>query len=785
MWVPFPVSIDPEVKFLDRYTLRDVLRIGTVMLLGWYVAQASGAAVGTILGLLLTEFKLGGKTLDTYALNAAGWITTAPTVKNPGLERTVDGSIILNDDTVVGIVKVSSQELEYASRPGKEADRDTVAELLNKVDYPIKIHSRQQQVDLSDYHGASGTTVTTKHYVTVKASGQSVAANHRKVKKRCTEIRELLTAGDLYAEHLTGPTLKSAVKHLYFGDIHISGNTYETEYGQKSIQQLLYIDEYPSELPFGWLAEVLNKETPGLVDVVQTVRPVTDPQRTWMDRTLARIKTELSASRTPSRQAQLREQQHDLEDLIDAEAGRETLVNYGVYIVARGDTPNEAEQTLDTVRSVLNRFRVDAREPSQLPHAVRAASVFHTSRFNKSEIVPGHSAAAGFSFGTHDKIELNGVKIGQRQNQTPVILDRFSWDAGHITVMGKIGSGKTYWTKLMLLRSAKTYDNLKIYIIDPKKRDYSDIVESLDGETQLVQDNLVESSNDVVRYTVEDPSRDNTEALADTVRHVYRQASKTESKTLVVLDEAHRVITKGDSIYEDGLQAVSTLIRESRDRNVAATLVSQNADEFTRSNEGRNILRNTDCNLFFKQKNVSTKLTDFFQLSEKQTSELRKLRTGNKLPFSEALIQGPVNNRIKIDAQPQEHHIIEDTEEKPESSPQTPDPEDVENKKKKRADGGQKTTEGPDTDSRDNGFLTWLSRVLKAPIRLFEYSLLAGILLTGVLHTQDRLASITPLVVNASLIDVLAACMLLLLVVETVWVLVLTVDVWLANNTRG
>jgi hypothetical protein len=446
MRTPFPVSIDPKVKFLDRYTLRDVIRIGTVMLLGWYVAQAPGATIGTLLGLLLTEFKLDGKTLDTYALNAVGWITTAPTVRTPGLERTVDGSIILNDDTAVGIVKVSSQELEYASRPARKANRDTVAELLDKVDYPIEIHSRQQQVDLSDYHGASGTTVTTKHYVTVKASGQSVAANHRQVKKQCTEIRELLTASDLYAEHLTGSKLNSAVKHVYFGDIHISGNTYETKYGQKSVQQLLYIDEYPAELPFGWLAEVLNKETSGFVDVVQTVRPVTDPQRTRMDRTLARIKTELSASRTPSRQAKLREQQHDLEDLIDAEAGRETLVNYGVYIVARGDTAEEAEQSLDAVRSVLNRFRVDACTPSQLPHAVRAVSVFHTSRFDKSEIVPGHSAAAGFSFGTHDKIEPNGVKIGQHQNQTPVILDRFSWDAGHITVMGKIGSGKTYWT---------------------------------------------------------------------------------------------------------------------------------------------------------------------------------------------------------------------------------------------------------------------------------------------------------------------------------------------------
>lgn len=785
MWAPFPVSIDPEVKFLDRYNIRDVVRIGAVMLIGWYVAEAPGATIGAIIGLLLTEFQIGGKTLDTYLLGATSRITTTPIVSGPELRKIVGGTVVLGDDTVVGIVEVPSQDLEYASTGVKKADRDTIAELLNKVDYPIEICSRQHLVDLSDYPGTDSTTATTKHYVTVKASGQSVAENHRQVKKRCTEIRELLTAGNLYAEHLTGSKLASAVKYVYLGDIQLSGNTYETEYGQKPVQRLLYVDEFPARLPFGWVAQLLNKETPGLVDTVQVVSPVSDHQRTWMDRMLARIKTELSASRTPSRQSQLREQEHDLEDLIDAEAGRETLVNYGVYIVARGDTPEEAEQTLDSIRSVLNRFRIDTCEPSQLPQAIRATSVFHTSRFNKSEIVPGHSAAAGFSFGTHDKIEQNGVKIGQRTNDTPVILDRFSWDAGHITVMGKIGSGKTYWTKLMLLRSVKTYDNLKIYIIDPKKRDYSDIVETLDGETQLVQDNLVESSNDVVRYTVEDPSRDNTEALAETVRHVHRQAVKTESKTLVVIDEAHRIITKGDQIYEDGIQAVSTLIRETRDRNVATTLVSQNADEFTRSNEGRNILKNADCNLFFKQKNVNTQLTDFFQLSERQTSELRKLRTGNKLPFSEALIQGPVNNRIKIDAQTQEHHIIEDDQ--LESSPQTPDPEEVENKKKKkRADGGQETSREPDTnDSEDhNGFLAWFSRILKAPIGLFEYSLLAGIPLIGVLHSQGTLASITPMLLHTTLIDVLAASTVLFIGLEIVWVLLLTVDTWLANSSR-
>jgi hypothetical protein len=499
-----------------------------------------------------------------------------------------------------------------------------------------------------------------------------------------------------------------------------------------------------------------------------------------MDRMLARITTELSASRTPSRQARLREQQHDLEDLIDAEANRETLVNYDVYIVARGATPDEAEQTLNTVQSVLNRLRVDACEPSQLPHAVKAASVFHTSRFSKSEIVPGHSAAAGFSFGTHDKIEQNGVKIGQRSTD-PVILDRFSWDAGHVSVNGKIGSGKTYWTKLMLLRSAKTYDDLDINVIDPKKRDYKALVETLDGKTVIVgHEDLDKASADVVRFTVKDPSRDNTEVLADTVRRVYRQAVATDSKTLVVIDEAHRIITKGDQIYEDDIQAVSTLIRETRDRNVAATLISQNADEFTRSNEGQNILRNTDCNLFFKQKAVDSQLADFFHLSQRQTSELRKLRTGNSLPFSEALIHGPVNNRLKIDAQPQEHRLIEgeDPEQASNTASQTRTPEPGE--AQRRTDGGHPTAHG-NTSTERTGFLELTRTVLGSPIGLFECGVLAAVPLLGGLHSQDALPVVNQLVLTPSVVDVLAASTVGFIGVEALWVVLLSVATWLAQ----
>jgi hypothetical protein len=792
----FPSVIDPVIKFLDRYTVRDVIRTGVLVSIGWYISGSSGATAGIVLGFVLTEFKPGGKTLDTHLVDSFQRITTSPTVQSPEIKKLVDGSVILADDTVYGIVRVSSQDLEYLSEPAKRANRDTVSELLNGVDYPVEFHSRQRLVSLSEYQGTDGSTVTTDHYVTVKSTGQSLAENHRQLKNRCGEIRELLTAADLYAQQLTGSELKSSVERLYPGETSVSGKGYKTEYGQKPVCRMLYVDEYPDELPLGWIADVLNQDRQGLVDVVQEVTPVSNYQRNWMDRMLGRIQTELSASWKPSRQANLREQEHDLEGLIDAEAAGDTLVNYGVYIVVRGETDREAAKTLDSVKSVLNRFRVKTCEPRYSNQAIKAVSGFQTSRFDKSIIVPGDSAATGFSFGTKDCIEPGGVKIGSQQNGAPVILDRFSWEAGHITVMGKSGSGKTYWTGLTLIRSARTYDDLEIYVIDPKKRDYGDIVDALNGENIYVdrRDHL-SSSKDVVRYTVEDPSQDNTEDLAKAVRHVYRQAVKTDTKTLVVIDEAHRIITKGNGIYQDGVQAVSTLVRETRDRNVATTLVTQNADEFTRSNEGRNILRNVDCNLFFKQKDVASELTDFFRLSEKESIELRKLRTGNSLPFSEAIIHGPVNTRLRVESQQEEHQLVENGgfENKKIQSTQpasTVKSRPVENgEKPSRTDGGHKTrSTNTDTGSKkDRGFLKKIGLVLGAPIGLFEYGLLAGLPVATALYWNNALTSV-PLInrfaLNGTPLDVLAVWTTTVIAAELLWTLLLTVDNWLVQPGR-
>jgi len=794
MWSEFPSSINPKLKYLDRYTVWDVLRGFILAGIGYYFGSGLGATTGIILGFLLAEFEPGGKKIERYLVDGLNGVLGRSSVSSPEVSKFVNGSVFLDDDTAIGIVEVSSLDLEYASDTGKEANLRTVKQLLDEIDHEVQLYSRQQTVDLSSYTDVvRDSAVTTRHYVVVKESGSSEKQRHYRVKNRCEEIQELLNGADLQAERLTESGLRSTVKQLYPGKTRFNGNTCTVERGQNNVSRVLYVDEYPERLPLGWIAKVLNREHPGMTDVVQTIRPISDSQRSWMDRMLARIDSELSSSRKPSRQADLQHQKQDLEDMVDLDAGEDTLVNYGVYIIARGSSEAEAKRTLESVRNVLNRFRIDSRKPRSLSKAFKRCSIFHSSRFRKTEIVPARSAATGFCFATRDTIEKTGIVCGNRRNGTPVVLDRFSWEAGHNTVMGKIGSGKTYWTKLMMSRSYRRTDDLEIYVVDPKKRDYGELIESLGGETYFVGNDYSEPEADIVRYTVKDPSEDNTEELAETVRHVYRQAAKTDKKTLVVVDETHRIISKGDGIHSRGIQAVSTLVRESRDRNIAVTLVTQNADEFTRSNEGRNILKNTDCNLFFRQRKLDSHVSDFFPLSESQKTELRKLRTGTEVGFSEAIIQGPVNTRIRVESSEEEHQLIEYGESRAETEPSEdaveeeskPDNQQTD-KKKQRTDGGRNPSKkDTGSESEDYGYWEMVGIVSGASIKKFEYLFPAGLSISVVLYQTEMLKpllGLNELPLNGTLPDIVGIWWLAFLVLEPVWILFLSHDLWYAHR---
>jgi hypothetical protein len=661
---PAPIT-DFQVKFW-RYTIKDLGRIAVPALIGLAVAGLPGAVAGATAGIGFAELTIRGKPIDQLLLI---YIRNHFEHSNIEAEFEVqDDVIVLDNGTVVGIVAVDSIDLDMASNRDWKVNRDTVADLYRVIEQPVEIHSRKRTTDLSGYQCIRDHAVTTDHYIVIKEYPEpesllpwedtdtaDLETRVETVNDRCRLIRNSLNAGDLSADHVTGSRLQNTVQQLELSDVSLYNRQYIVE--DRSYRRVLAIAEYSEEHGPGLLSDILNIETPGFVDVIQTIKPVSERQRKKLSRMIGRMHAESLATPDPIRSSGIDRKLQDAQNLIDVEqSGDERLVNAAAYIIVRGDSWEQVSDTAEEVTRLLRRYNIEYEEPwFETPQAVQTESPLHGDRLDQSMIMPSRSAASSFAFSTHDKIEENGVSFGiDTRNEMPVVLNRYSWEAGHITRMGKIGSGKSYFAKLSLYRSWQAYKNLHVYIIDPKQ-EYGSIVDAMNGETVLLDQTSLETldTGTVTRYTVTDRSKDNTDLLTKALRHVYREASEDTTQTIVLVDETHRLLSD-----TTGRTALGELVREGRDRNISVEMITQNASDFTRSQEGRDILKNVNCYIFMQHQDVNTGVTDFFNLSPREAVSLRRLRTGTDLPFSEAIIRGPVNTKLRIESTADEHDLL-------------------------------------------------------------------------------------------------------------------------------
>jgi len=320
------------------------------------------------------------------------------------------------------------------------------------------------------------------------------------------------------------------------------------------------------------------------------------------------------------------------------------LVDYGVYIVVSGRDWGVVDSTVERVQRKLQEQRIETRVPwFRMNRAARTVTGLSQDMLGDTYIVSGRSVAAGFPWAATDTVEEGGVVFGEDEGSgRPAVLDRFSWASPHVAVLGQTGSGKTFFTKLQLLRCSRVYEDLQVLILDLKPGlEYGDIEQGLDCSVR--------------RWEIGDRTADNPDLLEESLREAYDAVINHTGLSVLVVDEAHRLLNDGK-----GRQVLGELIREGRDQDIACTVVTQNAADFTRTYEGRNILRQVDCYILMRHQDVDTSVEEFFNLSGRERVRLRKLRTGTDVGFSEAVIRGPVNTTLRIEAMKWEMRGIND-----------------------------------------------------------------------------------------------------------------------------
>ncbi len=255
----------------------------------------------------------------------------------------------------------------------------------------------------------------------------------------------------------------------------------EINLGEKMLRSFFVIS-YPRFLSEGWFSPIINLDK--VFDVSIFVHPIeTSRVLRQFQRKVAEVQSQIHAreERGLVRDPMLDVAYQDLENLRDQlQQAQEKLFDVGLYITIYGDSTAELDKIESEIKSILEAkliyvkpalFQQEQGYKSTLPLGNDLLEVH--SKLNSSPL------SSLFPFTSFDLTSDKGILYGiNRHNSSLVLFDRFSLENYNSIMFAKSGAGKSYATKLEILRSLM-FDS-EVIIMDPEN-EYEYMAEAAGG----------------------------------------------------------------------------------------------------------------------------------------------------------------------------------------------------------------------------------------------------------------------------------------------------------------
>lgn len=178
----------------------------------------------------------------------------------------------------------------------------------------------------------------------------------------------------------------------------------------------------------------------------------------------------------------------DLTDPLDSaielrdkiQRGQEKLFQMSVYVSLRADSLEELDKTTKMLENALaaRLFAIKTARYQQL-EGLQSILPRGEDQLAQKRNLDSSSAALAFPFMSSELVQEDGILYGvNNSNNSLVILDRFSLNNANSIVFAQSGSGKSYATKVEILR--QLMQGTKVIVIDPE-REYKNLTESVQG----------------------------------------------------------------------------------------------------------------------------------------------------------------------------------------------------------------------------------------------------------------------------------------------------------------
>lgn len=248
------------------------------------------------------------------------------------------------------------------------------------------------------------------------------------------------------------------------------------------LSRVFFAVAYPRFLNDGWLEPILTMDRE--LDLTIVVHPIsTSETLKKFQKKVAEVQSQINvrAERGMVRDPQLDAAYRNLEDLRDKlQQAEEKLFNVGLYIAIYGDTESDLNKTEAEIKGTLDArliylkpalFQQESGFLSVIP--IMSDKLLVHSKFNSSPL------SSFFPFTSFDLTSDTGILYGvNRHNSSLVLFDRFSLANYNSVTFATSGAGKSYFTKLEIIRSLMF--GAEVIVIDPE-REYEYLAEATGG----------------------------------------------------------------------------------------------------------------------------------------------------------------------------------------------------------------------------------------------------------------------------------------------------------------
>ncbi len=280
------------------------------------------------------------------------------------------------------------------------------------------------------------------------------------------------------------------------------------------ISRTMFVFSYPRYLHTNWFSPIINIDK--VFDIAMHIHPVdTALILKTLRRKVAQVQSQIYTREQKGlvRDPILDTAYRDLEGLRDKlQQAQERLFNFGLYITMYGYSEEELDKTEGEMKSILEARLVYAKPALfQQVEAFNSSLPLSMDRLKINTYLNSSPISSTFPFISFDLTSNKGILYGiNRHNNSLVLFDRFSLPNSNSVLFGTSGGGKSYLSKLEILRSLMW--DIDVIVIDPE-REYEYLAQTVGGSYINIS---LTSKNHINPFDLPIPRED--ESAADVLR---------------------------------------------------------------------------------------------------------------------------------------------------------------------------------------------------------------------------------------------------------------------------